>query len=97
MTTIAHAHRAAAIALSLRPGRSHGCLAAVALTIKGLWLAYWNHQARQATAMLLDSLDDRTLADIGFKRSEILSTVFGSPDRARPYLPDWFRRGRGRV
>ena len=53
------------------------------------WRLYWERQARRSTMMLLHSLDDRTLADIGFQRSEIYSAVYGSQDRVRPYHPIW--------
>ena len=36
-----------------------------------LWNAYWNRQARRATAAMLHVLSDRTLSDIGVCRSEI--------------------------
>jgi uncharacterized protein YjiS (DUF1127 family) len=61
-----------------------------------LWRAFWDHQARQATAMILHALDDRTLADMGLQRGEIVSAVFGAPpDRVRPYLFGWNLRAGG--
>jgi uncharacterized protein YjiS (DUF1127 family) len=55
-----------------------------------LWQAYWDYQARRATTMLLHALDDRMLADIGFKRSEIEPAVCGQPqDRRRLYDALW--------
>ena len=36
-----------------------------------LWRAYWIGRARRASVVLLSSLDDRTLADIGLARCEI--------------------------
>ena len=66
--------------------RNHASLAFIARATRQLWHAYWDRQARQATIMLLYALDDRALADIGFKRSEIESVVLGpSSDRAQPY------------
>jgi uncharacterized protein YjiS (DUF1127 family) len=47
-----------------------------------LWGAYWDYRARCATVLLLEALDDRTLKDIGLRRSEIRHAVFGS-DTAR--------------
>jgi uncharacterized protein YjiS (DUF1127 family) len=63
--------------------------------LRRLWRGYWDYQARRATAMLLHMLDERALADIGFKRSEIESAVFGSPsDRLRRYDPKWRLQGK---
>ena len=45
-------------------------------SIKGLWRTYWEHRARRASVMLLSSLDNRTLDDIGLDRSEIESFVY---------------------
>ena len=74
---------------------NYASLAFVAGAARQLWCAYWDHQARRATIMLLYALDDRALADIGFKRSEIESVVLGrSSDRARLYDHKWYlRRG----
>jgi uncharacterized protein YjiS (DUF1127 family) len=49
------------------------------------WQTYWQRRARRATVLLLASLDDRTLHDIGLSPSEIASVVYGSPDRLRRY------------
>ena len=35
------------------------------------WRTYWAHKAQQTTVLILRSLDDRTLKDIGMDRSEI--------------------------
>ena len=51
--------------------RSHAVSAHISSSVRQLWRAYWDQQARRATIMLLHTLDDRALADIGFKRSEI--------------------------
>ena len=58
--------------------------------LRDLWRAYWAHRARRASIVLLSSLDDRTLADIGLARSEIESVVREkSKHRLRHYAPDW--------
>jgi len=58
--------------------------------LRDLWRAYWAHRARRASIVLLSSLDDRTLADIGLARSEIESVVHEkSRQRVRYYAPDW--------
>jgi uncharacterized protein YjiS (DUF1127 family) len=49
------------------------------------WHAYWQRRTRRATLLLLASLDERTLRDIGLSPSEITSVVYGSPDRIRSY------------
>ena len=82
MTSTANARALPARSLSSSTGR----LWAVGSDLRAF---YWDYQARRATMLLLHSLDDRTLSDIGFQRSEIPSVVFGSPDRVRPYHPGW--------
>ena len=58
--------------------------------LRDLWRAYWAHRARRASIVLLSSLDDRTLADIGLARTEIESVVREkSRQRLRHYAPDW--------
>lgn len=59
--------------------------------VRRAWRAYWDYQARRATMMLLQALDDRELADIGFRRNEIESVMFGPlpSDRTQPYDPKW--------
>ena len=43
--------------------------------------------------MILQALDDRALADIGFQRSEIKPMVFGqTPELRRPYDVNWRHR-----
>jgi uncharacterized protein YjiS (DUF1127 family) len=49
------------------------------------WQAYWQRRTRRATLLLLASLDERTLRDIGLSPSEITSVVYGAPDRMRSY------------
>ncbi len=57
---------------------------------KGLWRAFWERRARKASVMLLSSLDNRTLDDIGLDRSEIESFVYDkSKERLRRYQPSW--------
>jgi uncharacterized protein YjiS (DUF1127 family) len=43
-----------------------------------LWLAYRQCQTRRAAVLMLQALDDRTLADVGLSRSEIMPAVYGS-------------------
>lgn len=47
------------------------------------WAAYWSGRARRATVVMLQSLDGRTLKDIGIDRSEIESVIYGQPDDRR--------------
>lgn len=74
-----------------RPSTAAGRLTTI---VAHLWKAYWEYQARRATVMMLRSLDDRTLADIGLTRSEITSVVFGGGGRSRPYDPSWRLQGK---
>jgi uncharacterized protein YjiS (DUF1127 family) len=54
------------------------------------WHTFRQWRARRATVGLLDSLDDRTLRDIGVGRSEVTSLVYGHPrDRTRCYEETW--------
>jgi uncharacterized protein YjiS (DUF1127 family) len=71
----------------------------LAARMRRLWEAYWDRQARRATALMLEALDDRTLKDIGLSRDDIRPTVFGErADRVLSYDPLWWRRaGRGRA
>jgi uncharacterized protein YjiS (DUF1127 family) len=39
------------------------------------WSAYWAYKTAQASVVILRSLDDRTLKDIGMDRSEIESVA----------------------
>lgn len=67
---------------------------AVALARRG-WRTYWERRARRATALILHSLDERTLHDIGITPSEIESCVYsGSGDRLRRYNETWPWRSR---
>jgi uncharacterized protein YjiS (DUF1127 family) len=56
---------------------------AVLHTIATWWDAYWNARARRATIMMLHTLDDRTLHDIGIGRGEIEAAAEGRLDRRR--------------
>jgi uncharacterized protein YjiS (DUF1127 family) len=78
------------------PSRPEGRLntAAGRLVIAHLWKAYWEYQASRATVVMLRSLDDRTLADIGLTRSEITFVVFGGTGRPCAYDPNLGLRGR---
>ena len=58
--------------------RDHG----VAPFIKGLWAAYWQSRARRASVVYLNSLDNRTLDDIGLDRSEIAQAIKAAPPQA---------------
>jgi len=52
----------------------------------GLWRAYLDRRAQRATVRILQSLDARTLKDIGISRTEIDSLVYGDRcDRPRRY------------
>ena len=54
------------------------------------WRAYWHRRAKRVTVELLQSLDDRTLRDIGVGRNEIGSLVYGRRgDRTRSYDEAW--------
>ena len=72
------------------PSNSHTPSLRLAQYLRQLWRAYWAHRARRASIVLLSSLDDRTLADIGLARSEIESVVREkSKHRLRHYAPHW--------
>jgi uncharacterized protein YjiS (DUF1127 family) len=48
-------------------------------SIVGMWRRYWVRRTQHATMRLLQSLDDRTLKDIGISRDEIPYLALG-PD-----------------
>ena len=88
MTSTANVRALPARTLSSSTGRLWAVASDLSRLVERAWKS-WDHQARRVTMMLLHSLDDRALSDIGFHRSEIQSVVFGSPHRVRPYHPGW--------
>ena len=65
----------------IRPTHSRGSLAE---RIRHIWRAYWEWRARRAAVLLLESLDDRTLNDIGLTPDDTRSgssTVRPGTDR----------------
>jgi uncharacterized protein YjiS (DUF1127 family) len=60
--------------------------------VRRAWRAYWAWRARRVTVMLLQSLDDRTLHDIGISPSEIESLVHCPIGRRRRYDASWLWR-----
>ena len=64
--------------------------------IRRAWRANWDWRARKVTILILQSLDCRTLHDIGVAPSEIKSLVYGSNDRRRRYDVDWLWRNAAR-
>ena len=64
-------------ALSFRPGDLDPPRRAKQLLLR-LWNAYWDHQARRATAVMLYALSDRTLADIGVASQRAMKRLSGS-------------------
>lgn len=80
-------------AMAATPSMSARSLAAphgLGAALKRWWSAYWKRRAQHTTILMLRSLDDRSLHDIGIDRSEIESVVYGKPDERRPrYQRDW--------
>jgi uncharacterized protein YjiS (DUF1127 family) len=89
--TIGCAQRRGSSSLSFPPKSGMGARLA-ALARRG-WHAYWQRRTRRATLLLLASLDERTLRDIGLSPSEITSVVYGAPDRIRGYTMGCPHRG----
>ena len=89
--TIGCAQRRGSSSLSLPPKSSMA--ARVATLARRGWHAYWQRRTRRATLILLASLDERTLRDIGLSPSEITSVVYGAPDRIRSYAVGCPHRG----
>ena len=59
------------------------------------WSGYWTRRAERATVAILQSLNDRTLKDIGLDRSEIESVVYGPGDRRICRAPNTERGAAG--
>ncbi len=55
----------------------------VAGAVKVVWVEYWRRKAERDTVLVLRSLDDRTLKDIGIDRSEIESVVYAARTAAK--------------
>lgn len=58
-------------------------LHSTAAALRSAWLAYWQRRARRATVVLLQSLDEPQLRDMGINRSEIESVVYAPPTERR--------------
>jgi uncharacterized protein YjiS (DUF1127 family) len=71
------------------PARSYPNTHGLGGVFKTWWDAYWTRRAQRSTVMILRSLDDHSLHDIGLDRSEIESVVYGRPgDRRLRYRPN---------
>ena len=68
-----------------------GLFAQIVRLLRISWEAYWSWRAKRATVAILNTLDSRTLKDIGVSASEIESAVYGSRDRCRSYDEMWWR------
>jgi uncharacterized protein YjiS (DUF1127 family) len=78
-------------------GALHDSVARVASTLRKLWEAYWRYRARKPTTVTLQSLDDRTLADLGLVRTELSTMVSSRPaDRLYHWAPALHPHGRPR-
>jgi uncharacterized protein YjiS (DUF1127 family) len=55
----------------------------IGCAFQNAWRAYWRRRTERATLFMLQSLDDRTLKDIGIDRSEIGSVVYCGQGRRR--------------
>jgi uncharacterized protein YjiS (DUF1127 family) len=71
----------------IRPRHLGGSLAE---RIQHIWRAYWEWRARQAVVLLLRSLDDRALEDLGLTPDDIARAIgeFDGPARHRWRLAD---------
>jgi uncharacterized protein YjiS (DUF1127 family) len=58
-------------------------LHSTAVALRSGWQAYWERRALKASVVLLQSLDDHQLHDIGISRSEIESVVYSPPTERR--------------
>ncbi len=73
-----------------------GLKARAAAIVRRGWRTYWERRARRATILILCSLDERTLRDIGISPSEIQSCVYSKiGDRRRRYHESWPWRSQG--
>jgi uncharacterized protein YjiS (DUF1127 family) len=72
-----------------RSARSLTLTARAGALIRLAWRDYWDWRARKATILILQSLDCRTLHDIGITPGEIESLVCGGNDRCRCYDATW--------
>jgi uncharacterized protein YjiS (DUF1127 family) len=96
-----HAFGSDAIAMPpkgmLPAGKLREYVARAAAASRKLWEAYRLHRARKPAAMALQSLDDRTLADLGLVRTELSTMVFSRPaDRLCHWVPELHPYGRPR-
>jgi len=58
--------------------------------LKSWWDYYWRQRAKRTAVLMLHSLDDHCLHDIGLDRSEIESVVYGKHGHRRlRYEQDW--------
>jgi uncharacterized protein YjiS (DUF1127 family) len=79
--------------MSLNAGPSPWLAGRSGQAIRRWWRAYWDWRAREATVLILKSLDRRTLHDIGITQSEIESCVHASrSDLRRLYDVNWLWR-----
>jgi uncharacterized protein YjiS (DUF1127 family) len=63
-----------------------GWLQAAASALSRAWTAHLERRTRRAAVLVLQSLDEHTLQDMGINRSEIESVVYGPPvERKRHY------------
>lgn len=60
-----------------------------AAATRRLWRAYWDRQARRATAVMLHALNDRVLEDLGICRDEIESLVNDATNERRRTYRVW--------
>ncbi len=76
--------------VSLRLTPSATLASRVRSIVRAWWRDYWDRRARKATLLILQSLDERTLRDIGINSSEIESCVYSKRcDRQRNYDSRW--------
>jgi uncharacterized protein YjiS (DUF1127 family) len=79
-----------ALAPPMDRGRAVSPATRVGAVARRAWRFYWERRAQRATVLILSSLDERTLRDIGLARSEIESCVYGGDnDRLRRYHATW--------